>query len=114
MKVKNEPVIEMNKIEENILIHFSEILELYCEEMDMCENCTLCERIKNSNATNIIENILNEIKIKIVDDINITTSVEGHWDKTAEDIFYCSVCHEPFYYQTDYCPNCGTKMKHNG
>lgn len=111
MKVKNEPIIEMNKMEENVLMHFAEMLEQYCEEMGMCIKCDLCERIKNSNATDIIEDIFNEIKIKIVDDI---INIEGHWEKTAEDIFYCSVCHEPFCYQTDYCPNCGTKMRHNG
>lgn len=114
MRVKNEPIIEMTEMEENVLIHFSEMLQLYCEEMGMCIKCDLCERIKNSNATDIIEDILNEIKIKIVDDINIATNIEGHWDKTSEDIFYCSVCHEPVCYQTDYCPNCGTKMNING
>lgn len=114
MKLKNEPVIEMNETEENVLMHFSEMLEQYCEEMGMCINCDLCKRIQNSNATDLIDDIFNEIKIEIVDDIEITTSIEGHWDKTAEDIFYCSVCHEPFCFQTDYCPNCGTKMKHNG
>lgn len=114
MKVKNEPIVEMTEMENNVLTHFSEILESYCWEMGMCINCGLCERIQNSNATDIIEDILNEIKIKIVDDIEITTSIEGHWDKTAEDIYYCSVCHEPVCYQTNYCPNCGTKMKYNG
>ena len=113
MKLRQEPIIEMNKMENDVLQHFSEILESYCWEMGMCINCNLCERIQNSNATDIIEDILNEIKIKIVDDINITTSVEGHWEKTCEDVFYCSICHEPSYSRTDYCPNCGTKMKHN-
>ena len=111
MKIKNEPIIEMNKIEENVLIHFAEMLEQYCEEMGACINCNLCERIKNSNATDLIDDIFNEIKIKIVDDI---INIEGRWDKTAEDIFYCSVCHEPFCFRTNYCPNCGTKMKYNG
>lgn len=111
MKLKNEPIIEMNKMEENVLTHFSEILGQYCWERGTCTNCDLCERIKDNNATDIIEDILNGIKINIVDDI---INIEGHWDKTAEDIFYCSVCHEPFCFQTDYCPNCGTKMRHNG
>ena len=75
MKLKNEPIVEMNKMEEDVLMHFAEMLEQYCEEMGMCINCNLCERIKNSNATNIIEDIFNEIKIKIVDDI---INIEGH------------------------------------
>jgi hypothetical protein len=111
MKLKNEPVIEMNKMEENVLTHFSEMLELYCSEMGMCLHCDLCEKIKNSNATDIIEDILSEIKIKIVDDI---INIEGHWDKTAEDVLYCSVCKIPSCFQSNYCPNCGTKMRYNG
>jgi hypothetical protein len=110
MKVKNEPIIEMNKMEQDVLTHFSEMLELYCSEMGMCLHCDLCKRIKNSNATDIIEDILNEIKIEIVDDI---INIEGYWEKTNEGVFYCSVCHKPFYDRTNYCPNCGIKMEHN-
>jgi hypothetical protein len=29
----------------------------------------------------------------------------GDWD------FTCSVCQEPFEYKTNFCPNCGAKMK---
>lgn len=53
---------------------------------------------------------------KTVDAVEV---VHGHWTSTTEpdeqfgemDYFKCSVCGKLRWFETNYCPNCGAKMK---
>ncbi len=92
--------------------------------------CKYDERMTNEEAIRILENYKPEVKratlaakrAKEAFDMAISALKEnkGKWKKTYLDhvamgerpsILYCSVCCQCVAYPTNYCPNCGAKMK---
>ena len=35
----------------------------------------------------------------------------GEWQGDKEDAYYCSLCKKHFIWRTNYCPNCGARMR---
>lgn len=59
---------------------------------------------------------IDELKEKLNDELEtaewIEKQIELKWCEDDVDIIYeCSLCHTDSAFETDYCPNCGTKMK---
>lgn len=98
----------VNDLKIKTLINVNQIIgvaELNGKTVISCNDC---------DEANVVEESYEEIKEKIAEAVGEDTKVFAKWEICCDGYYpYCSNCkNEPKNKEmTDYCPNCGAKMK---